>query len=558
MLTKCYRKSELRKPSQPPLGPKYSGTRTSRISLLEGSGTSELNEEREEGPENTVYQGDNKAKEVFEFADPDEVHMDLDAEQGDTDEDIDSDEAFGEGDEEAFEEFTFRGSGRSRSGKIAPNRNLDIQDDENMISDDGDTRQEEKAQTNRGMSSVSEDSAYESDDAISYDRLGSDENRDDGSLSRSSVSSGVLQDQRATLRKMMATESATVAASISQATKSDIAKGRAVQYQRSTYDVLLDTRIRLQKALIATNTFLMLPSQSVKQPSTDDIASIAAAENAALNLFNSLTSLRAALPSSQRSGKETTSASPSASTVTPLTTLQATISAIDNNTLPTHRGTLTKWAQKTQPTAILTPRNKFANTSSPQSLLSILDAQLAGPGMEHLIAKTTVPRSCAPLQAQQEAGGGERKHTRVGEEEIREQSDVFDDADFYAALLRELVERKMGDSKVLQPLHNGVSKGVGNSTRSPLGDGISLHGLRKEARVKKKVDTKASKGRKIRYTVHEKLQNFMAREEKGGWGDRQVDEFFGGLLGKKIGLGEEKVSDDESAGEEGLRLFGGH
>jgi len=37
---------------------------------------------------------------------------------------------------------------------------------------------------------------------------------------------------------------------------------------------------------------------------------------------------------------------------------------------------------------------------------------------------------------------------------------------------------------------------------------LELSNLRNK--VKRKVDTKASKGRKIRYTVHEKLVNFMA------------------------------------------------
>lgn len=82
---------------------------------------------------------------------------------------------------------------------------------------------------------------------------------------------------------------------------------------------------------------------------------------------------------------------------------------------------------------------------------------------------------------------------------------------------------------------------------------------RREARVKKRVDTKASKGRKLRYTVHEKLQNFMAPEDRGTWGERQVDELFGGLLGRRVGLGKgEREGEDGGDGdgeEEGLRLF---
>lgn len=88
---------------------------------------------------------------------------------------------------------------------------------------------------------------------------------------------------------------------------------------------------------------------------------------------------------------------------------------------------------------------------------------------------------------------------------------------------------------------------------------------RREARVKNRVDTKASKGRKLRYTVHEKLQNFMAPEDRGSWGERQVDELFGGLLGRRVGMGEIDAGEGEGDGmeaedgvvgeEEGLRLF---
>lgn len=73
----------------------------------------------------------------------------------------------------------------------------------------------------------------------------------------------------------------------------------------------------------------------------------------------------------------------------------------------------------------------------------------------------------------------------------------------------------------------------------------------------------------MRYTVHEKLQNFMAPVDRGSWGERQRGELFRGLLGRKIALGEgedEEGKGDEDGdekmmgvgvdGEGGLRLFG--
>ena len=71
--------------------------------------------------------------------------------------------------------------------------------------------------------------------------------------------------------------------------------------------------------------------------------------------------------------------------------------------------------------------------------------------------------------------------------------EIFDDDDFYHQLLRELIERKT--SGVTDPIALGQQW-------------LQLQKLR--AKVKKKVDTRASKGRKTRFDIHAKLINFMA------------------------------------------------
>jgi protein AATF/BFR2 len=55
--------------------------------------------------------------------------------------------------------------------------------------------------------------------------------------------------------------------------------------------------------------------------------------------------------------------------------------------------------------------------------------------------------------------------------------------------------------------------------------------MTKRAKKKKNVDTKASKGRKIRYHVHEKLMNFMAPVPVATWHNDMVNELFVGLFG---------------------------
>ncbi|XP_072266506.1 protein AATF [Pyxicephalus adspersus] len=73
--------------------------------------------------------------------------------------------------------------------------------------------------------------------------------------------------------------------------------------------------------------------------------------------------------------------------------------------------------------------------------------------------------------------------------------EIFDDDDFYHQLLRELIERKTSS---VDP-NDQVAMGR---------QWLAIQKLR--SKIKKKVDTKASKGRKVRYHVHSKLVSFMA------------------------------------------------
>ncbi|XP_032236243.1 protein AATF isoform X2 [Nematostella vectensis] len=102
---------------------------------------------------------------------------------------------------------------------------------------------------------------------------------------------------------------------------------------------------------------------------------------------------------------------------------------------------------------------------------------------------------------------------------------VFDDDDFYHQLLRELIERK-----------------TSSSTDDPIEMGrqwLELQKLRRK--IKKKVDTKASKGRKIRYNVHSKLVSYMAPIERGTMSDSSRNELFSSLFGQKPSHPENEV-----------------
>ncbi|CAG8767245.1 17640_t:CDS:2, partial [Gigaspora rosea] len=124
-------------------------------------------------------------------------------------------------------------------------------------------------------------------------------------------------------------------------------------------------------------------------------------------------------------------------------------------------------------------------------------------------------------------------------------TEIFDDTDFYQQLLRELIESRTID------------------TDDPVALGLRWATLRQTKQKKKNVDTKASKGRRLRYQVHEKLQNFMVPIPSGTWHDDMIDELYSSLLGKKYdgleaGESEKKEFNDNDieAGLDGLRIFG--
>lgn len=101
--------------------------------------------------------------------------------------------------------------------------------------------------------------------------------------------------------------------------------------------------------------------------------------------------------------------------------------------------------------------------------------------------------------------------------------DIFDDDDFYHQLLRELIERK---TSAADP-NDQVAMGR---------QWLAIQKLR--SKIKKKVDTKASKGRKVRYHVHSKLMNFMAPTDHSSMSDEAKSELYRGLFGQNSNIRE--------------------
>jgi protein AATF/BFR2 len=403
-------------------------------------------------------------------------------------------------------------------------RDIDVASDEEVDSElDGGEDGEEISGESDDMGSADGSAKDDEDDGFGSDSEPTSDDAEDDDEEASQLRQMMGQngpDKAATVRSLLK-DTKSIATTLAAATQSDAAKGDAIKKQRKAFDSLLNGRIRLQKAMISSNSMAADAYREEEAPE----ASIEAAETAALALLNNLTDLRATLDEARTGQKrKRTLFTPSTSN----STIWESIRASEYTNSKYRKVTLEKWSAKTRG-ATATPNNGRLNAQAQQTLTDVLDAQLTN--STHLITRTRTPRSCAPLQSATSRSTD---------------ANIYDDADFYGLLLKELLEQRSADLSA-----SGTAEFV---VQAPWQ-------LAREAKTKKVVDTKASKGRRLRYTVHEKLQNFMAPEDRGLWGERQRDELFSSLFGQRLGLGEhdevesEQEDGDVDAAEQGLTLF---
>ncbi|KAJ5363482.1 Protein bfr2 [Penicillium cataractarum] len=347
------------------------------------------------------------------------------------------------------------------------------------------------------------------------------------------------------LRRLMASDQKTIAATISQAAKADAAKGKAVKEQRTTFDALLNSRIKLQKGLGAINEMVGVVGEEEEEEGGEEkrnSEAIKSAENAALALWSTLEELRIALADAHsKDGAKKRKRQDPITNSTSTTSLWERMSSLESESLLHRRAVLDKWSSKLRGTATSLPNARgklLGSASGTQTITAVLDAHVAteiGDRANKRARQTSVSNGSAPSGLPEP---------------------VYDDTVFYQSLLRDLVEQRMSSSDAMTG---------GLDTLHQLPSRLPIHpitGMRNDKNRKEGVDTRASKGRKMRFNVHEKLQNFMAPEDRGSWTVRARDEFFASLLGKSasglLGEGDESASDaesDEDREEGGLRLF---
>ncbi|KAF9509640.1 hypothetical protein BS47DRAFT_138810 [Hydnum rufescens UP504] len=307
----------------------------------------------------------------------------------------------------------------------------------------------------------------------------------------------------------------------------DRLKGQAVSKQLRLWDSLLDARIRLQKGVAATNQ-LPRPNQLPPFVSTESgTAAIQRLLNEALSLSDEIFELQEVLlqkqdvlvPPRKKRRVESEDHDLEAETYA----ASADFAQLESTTHPHTLQILQKWSNKIQsvsPAALLpSKRTTFRQQAVPKSTIDLIQ-EAVDDGRAKAVGRTRVRRAAGVGRIGDVAlatslvgeglfkGGTGEERDKAPEEGDAE---IFDDTDFYQEMLRDVI-----DSKTAK-------------------DGIVAEAweLNRANKVKKVVDTKASKGRKLRYEVHEKIKNFMVPVlNRGTWHEEQIDELFASLLGK--------------------------
>ncbi|KAL4964632.1 AATF family protein [Aspergillus stella-maris] len=507
-------KGKLRNEDPVSLGKQYAGSRVSRDALMEESddddpfglrSSDEGSEDDEEDEDEDISESEDERPAKLKAGGKKKKVEELDGMDTDGSEEDEDEDNIGDFDEDEDED-------EDDSDEEGSDEDLDDDDDD-------------------------DESEEDSDEASARPTLKA---KSKSKLSKPSTSA---DDDRSELRALMATDQKSIAATLSAASKVDATKGKAVKQQRATFDALLNARIKLQKGLTASNQLATAEKGDV------DSEALKSAESAALTLWSTLEELRLTLvdaqnPDSDENKKRKRPSPPTQAT--PTSTLWTRMTDLETPSLQHRRAILDKWSLKVRNSSGSTLANSkgklLGSNAQQQTITAVLDA--------HVASET------ADLRA--------AKKARISSDPSSQDSVyIYDDTATYQSLLRDLVSQRMSSS---DSITNGLDTLHLNMNILPSRT-HHVTGMRKD-KVKRDVDTRASKGRKMRFDVHEKLQNFMAPEDTGTWTGRAREEFFASLLGRSAAgfLGEDSddgegigggESEDEDAVEGGLRLFRG-
>eukprot|EP00058_Branchiostoma_floridae_P008345 XP_002593833.1 hypothetical protein BRAFLDRAFT_214862 [Branchiostoma floridae] len=338
-----------------------------------------------------------------------------------------------------------------------------------------------------------------------------------------------------------------------QDTTQELAKAAATKCQLGLWDSLLESRIKLQKALPLTNQLPQPDKRSSFIKTGGDPFTAAAEAGAAClrGLLDTLLELQHELLEQNPETSALTGGGPNGeadASDEEITSEESDSESQAKEKKPSKKrrheevcdypeclqkrhkltqkfnlSTIEKWSEKTKLAS--GKYNSKAFSSFNKSVSEQID-QILG-DQDRLVKRTQLKRSSykvlgrgadkvkAEEQVRDREVDGEDLPAKFDPHLKEYDEEIFDDDDFYHQLLRELIEKKTTTDDPTE-----LTK-----------QWLEVQKLRKK--VRKKVDTRASKGRKIRYDVHRKLVNFMAPVHNMAMSEEGCNELFSSLFGKK-------------------------
>lgn len=366
--------------------------------------------------------------------------------------------------------------------------------------------------------------------------------------------------KRERLAKLVQQETKRAVYKLSEATQRDAAKGLSILEQFKLFDSMIDVRMKLQKAVTSANT-LPLTKESwehYEQLSPDTDKLLKQTKNLWEKILGQMLEFRTEFQVHEHISQTTEKVNTGNKNKRSISEMKKNTAHLDEELKGYRSAVLNKWSTKVTSASGNSALNsmKFKAINQPTDIQ--VDNQLAD--MKRLVKRTCLSRrNTIPLRFQEDFKNGKLLHLQnaatensaggpVEDEEnldipknydprrkdnnsidTAENPYIFDDEDFYRVLLNDMVDKKI--------LHAKNSQGNGAN--------IAITS-RSNNKLKKNVDTKASKGRKLNYSVQDSIANYEAPMNSGyKWSDEQIDEFFAGLLGQKVNFNESEEEEDE-------------
>ncbi|KAG0345373.1 hypothetical protein BG004_003764 [Podila humilis] len=459
-----------------------------------------------------------------------------------------------ESDEEEEADFKFDSDDNDEDDEDEDMASEDMDDDEDLMA--GIERDDDSEEGSEDEDDNEDDD--DNDDDEDEDSEGEDEEDGYGDFSESGMTE-TPKEMQEELQKIQREEKELLK-TMTRSVTDDVEKGIHVKAQMTLWETMLDTRIRLQKSVALINTFPQ-PSFYDTFMTNDNAEPLEESKRNLRSFIDTLITLRTSL---LRNIDDVTVPKHNKRNLEDLENDDESRGLDDDNWQTkawkdaeglnegwkTYRNnTLEKWSNKVQIASGIPLNKKFKAMN--QGIMTQISQTMQD--SERLLKRTQLKRSeyhilgTAPEVNEEDENSATEK-TPVGSKLDSHLSnhdeEIFDDGDFYQQLLRELIESRMVDND------------------DPTAMGMRWAALRQTKQTKKQVDTKGSKGRRLRYHVHEKLQSFMAPIPSGTWHEEMVEELYSSLLGRRGGSlddDEEEEQDqdqEEVVPDDGLRIFG--